>query len=124
MRRESYPMQALASRGLVTRWDALTAICDYLRADLLGDGSEADRNIPWELVVEVASFQLVTPTLARCLRHHANIPPDIGEYFDTIAAYNGERNERMLAVLARVAGLLNAIDIEPVLLKGSSLLVE
>jgi len=108
----------------VTRWEALTTICDYLRAGLLGGERQPERDISWELMIEVASFHYVTPALARCLSGEANVPSDVRDYFESIAALNRRRNDLMLAGLARVVGLLNAIDIEPVLLKGAALLVE
>ena len=107
----------------MTRWQALTTICGHLRAGLLGGEREPERDLSWELIVEVSSFHYVTPALAGCLRGYANVPSDVRDYFDEMAAFNGRRNELILAGLARVAGLLNAIDIEPVLLKGAALLV-
>src|SRR6185295_3091698 len=73
-------------------------------------------------MIEVASFHYVTPALAGCLRTDANVPSDVREYVDAMAALNDQRNEKMLASLARVARLLNAIDVEPVPLKGAALL--
>ena len=108
----------------MTRWDALEAICGYLRAGLLGGERKADHGVPWELIVEVASFHYVTPALGRCLRNDPQVPSDVREYFDAMAALNGERNELMLTGLARTAGLLNGIGIDPILLKGCALLVE
>jgi hypothetical protein len=108
----------------VTRWEALTTICSYLRAGLLGGNPESKRDIVWELMIEVASFHLVTPALAKCLGTDANAPPDVCDYFEAAAALNGKRNETMLSGLERVVGPLNAIDIEPVLLKGAAHLVE
>jgi Uncharacterised nucleotidyltransferase len=107
----------------VTRWDALTATCGFLRAGLL-DGQRPPRtDITWELMIEVASFHYVAPALAWCLRDQP-MPDDVGEYFSSVLALNRQRNERMLAGVARVAALLNGIGIEPVLLKGCAMLAE
>jgi len=108
----------------VTRWEALTTICSYLRAGLLGGERAPERDTAWELIIEVASFHLVTPALAQCLDLAADVPREIREYFESAGTLNAKRNELMLAALARITGLLNAIDIEPVLLKGAAHLVE
>ena len=108
----------------MTRWDALTTICGDLRAGLLGGQREVERGVPWELIIEVSSFHYVTPTLAWCLSDDATVPSDVRDYFAAMASLNSERNERMLATLARTTSILNAIDIEPVLLKGAAYLVE
>jgi hypothetical protein len=102
----------------MTRWEALTTICDYLRAGLLGGKRRPKRDIVWPLMIEVSSFHYVTPTLAGCLKGGSNVPSDVREYFDTMATRNAQRNEMILAGLARIAGLLNAIDIEPVFSRG------
>ncbi len=108
----------------MTRWEAFTTICSYLRAGLLGGKRAPERDIVWELMIEVASFHLVTPALGSCLGTAANVPPDVRNYFEAAAALNDRRNEGILSGLARIAGLLNAIDIEPLLLKGVAHLVE
>jgi Uncharacterised nucleotidyltransferase len=108
----------------VTRWEAFTTICSYLRAGLLGGRRKINRNLTWELIIEVASFHHVTPALARCLKKDKDVPGDVRDYFEAALALNMQRNERMLSSLARIAGLLNAIGIEPLLLKGVAHLVE
>jgi hypothetical protein len=108
----------------MTRWDALTSICSYLRGGLLGGEHEPQREIIWELMIEVASFHFVTPALARCLGADPTIPPEVRNYFEAAAVLNGKRNEAMVSGLARIAALLNAIDIEPILLKGAAHVVE
>ena len=104
----------------MTRWEALTTTCGYLRAGLLGREREPERDISWELMVEVASFHFVTPALAWCVSRDADVPSDVRDYFKSMATLNDQRNERMLAGLARASGLLNAIDIAPLLLKGAA----
>ena len=66
----------------------------------------------------------MTPALARCLGRDADVPEDVREYFEAAAALNARRNELMQRGLARVVGLLNAIDIEPMPLKGAAHLAE
>jgi Uncharacterised nucleotidyltransferase len=108
----------------MTRWEAFTTVCSYLRAGLFGGEHTHQGEVTWELMIEVASFHSVTPTLAACFDPDIDIPSDVCEYFESVLALNKKRNEQILSTLARVAGLLNAIDIEPVLLKGAALLVE
>lgn len=105
----------------MTRWDAFVATCDFLRAGLLGGKRPSRTDIAWELIIEVASFHYVAPALAWCLRDET-MPADVVEYFSSVAALNRQRNERMLAGVARVAALLNRIGIEPILLKGCAML--
>jgi hypothetical protein len=109
----------------VNRWDAFTAVCSYLRAGLL-------KNTPFhrvndqslELLIEASSHHYVTPALAWCLKDQTEIPSEIREYLDAVLALNARRNEGLLAGLARIVAALNAIDIEPVLLKGAARLIE
>jgi hypothetical protein len=74
----------------------------------------------WELLVEAASSHNVTPALACYAAPASAYPPDVSDYLDAVLTLNGQRNGRILATLARVASALNAIDIEPVLLKGAA----
>ncbi len=108
----------------MTRWEAFTAICSYLRAEFLGGGRDAPGEMNWELIIEVASFHYVTAALAGCLRSDTKLPAEVRDYFEAALALNKQRNERILESVARLAGLLNAIDIEPMLLKGAAHLVE
>jgi hypothetical protein len=108
----------------MTRWEAFMAVCSCLRAGLPGGAHARPPEVTWELMIEVASFHYATPTLAACLDRDIDVPGDVRDYFASALALNETRNEKLLATLARVAGLLNTIDIEPVLLKGAALLVE
>jgi hypothetical protein len=108
----------------MTRWEAFTTVCSYLRSGLLGGEHTQQAEVTWELMIEIASFHYATTTLATCLDPGMEVPADVRDYFAAALALNKKRNEQILSTLARVAGLLNAIDIEPVLLKGAALLVE
>jgi hypothetical protein len=109
----------------VTRWEAFSAVCSYLRAGLLGGEPATIDDSSWELLVEASSYHFVTPALAWCLQRGQIVPPaDVREYFDKILALNAKHNENLLASLTRTVRALNAIDIEPVLLKGSARLIE
>jgi hypothetical protein len=109
----------------VTRWDAFADVCGYLRAGLLGGKPpRRRRNREWELLIETSSFHLVTPSLAGCLQDKLAIPREIRQYLDAVLALNGQRNALLLEALLRIVAALNAIDIEPVLMKGCARLVE
>jgi hypothetical protein len=96
-----------------------------LRAGLLGRPSPGRHpSLAWEPLIEVSSRHCVTPALAWCLKDKSFLPADVRRYFDAVLILNGKRNEKLLAGLARVAAALNAIEIEPVLLKGAAHLVE
>jgi Uncharacterised nucleotidyltransferase len=108
----------------VNRWEAFTAVCDYLRTGLLDEPPKELHDISWQLLIEASSYHCVTPALGWCLKDQIAVPSDARNYLDTILALNGRRNEALLEGLARIVGALNAIDIEPVLLKGSARLIE
>ena len=107
------------------RWDAFAALCGHLRAGLLG-GAPPDPadDTDWMLLVEASSYHYVTPALAWCLRERSDLPPEIRDYLDAALALNARRNRHLTEALARIATSLNAIDIEPVLLKGAARLVD
>jgi hypothetical protein len=109
----------------VTRWDAFADVCGYLRAGLLGgEPPRRRRNREWKLLVELSSFHFVTPSLAGCLHDEPAIPLEIREYLDAVLTLNGQRNALLLDALSRIVATLNAIDIEPALMKGCARLVE
>jgi hypothetical protein len=109
----------------VTRWDAFADVCGYLRAGLLGGKPpRGRRNREWKLLIEMSSSHFATPSLAGCLHDEPGIPREIREYLDAVLALNGRRNVILLEALSRIVAALNAIDIEPVLMKGCARLVE
>jgi hypothetical protein len=109
----------------MTRWDAFADVCGYLRAGLLGGKPpQRRRNRDWKLLIEMSSFDFVTPSLAGCLHGQPGVPREIRDYLDAVLTLNGQRNELLLEALSRIVAALNAIDIEPVLLKGCARLVE
>ena len=107
------------------RWDAFAALCGHLRAGLLGAAPpDPAADIDWNLLVEASSYHFVTPALAWCLRERSDLPPEVRDYLDAALSLNAQRNARLIEALARIAAALNAIDIEPVLLKGAARLVD
>lgn len=107
------------------RWDALVAVCEYLRAGLLGEERRPHRpDLSWELLVEASTYHLVAPALAWCLKHTPDVPAEVSVFFDAILDRNAQRNEVMLAALTRIVAACNGIGIEPVPLKGAAHLIE
>jgi len=110
----------------VARWEAFTSVCSYLRAGLLS-GAQATtvRNVAWEPLIEASSYHFVTPALAWCLLHEpTSLPLEVRHYFEEILALNAKRNDNLLTGLSHIVRALNAIDIEPVLLKGAARLID
>jgi hypothetical protein len=108
----------------MTRWDAFADMCGYLRAGLLkGRPPRGRGNRDWKLLIELSSFHYVTPSLAGCLHDEPGVPHEIREYLDAVLTLNGQRNTVLLEALSRIVATLNAVDIEPVLLKGCARLV-
>jgi hypothetical protein len=109
----------------VTRWDAFADVCGYLRAGFLGGRPPRQRrNREWKQLIELSSFHYVTPSLAGCLHDEPGISRDIRDYLDAVLTLNGRRNLILLEALSRIVATFNAVDIEPVLLKGCARLLE
>ena len=80
-------------------------------------------NFVWEDLIKTAEEQLVLPALQSRLRElgaSAQPPRDISDFFSAVEELNLERNDAIFTELAAVASLLNAVGIEPVLLKGAA----
>jgi Uncharacterised nucleotidyltransferase len=109
----------------VRRYRAFSALCAIVRSGLLESRPFDVRPLrAWQLLIELGSNHLVTPVVAWSLKDNAGVPDDVRSYFDSVLTLNCIRNEHMLEGLRRVATALNAIDIEPVLLKSAAHLVE
>jgi hypothetical protein len=79
--------------------------------------------VSWERVVEIASEYWMTLALYWELgekRLLGLLPGDLIEYFKTIHEWNSARNREILAHAGELAGLLNQVGVEPLLLKGVS----
>jgi hypothetical protein len=108
----------------VIRWRAFTVLCGYLRAGLLdGPAPKRTSEVAFERLVELSSYEFVTPALAWSIEGQADVPPDVSDYLGGVLALNRRRNEHLMESLARAVGALNAVGIEPVLLKGAARLV-
>ncbi len=76
----------------------------------------------WERIVALASEQMVAPALGWCIHRADGIPPPVAQVFAALLQMNGERNRRVLSTLERATRALNAIGIQPLLLKGAAML--
>lgn len=87
----------------------------------------ADPGVDWDGVVGQASEQLVLAALAAALRDlglAGRLEPELRDFLAAVHAANLERNQRLREQLARLVGVMNRIDVEPVLLKGAIRLVD
>lgn len=109
----------------MSRWHALETTCAHLRAGLL-DGAHAPvaADCPWELVIEASSHHYVSAALGWCLTDAPGTPDEVRGYFEAVLSLNAERNQKIMGQLALVLKILNAIGIEPVLLKGAAHLLD
>jgi len=81
----------------------------------------ARAQIVWPELVELASQQLVTPTLHQALREKDlldALPAEVREYLEAVHTLNRERNRRIADQTVEIAAALDRAGIEPVLLKG------
>lgn len=80
----------------------------------------------WDSVVEEANRHLVAPALYACLRDRdllGLIPADVEGYLRFLHGLNEDRNRRLKYQAVETLGALNETGIEPLLIKGSALLM-
>ncbi len=80
-------------------------------------------NWRWEDVVYIANTELVTPALWVALENRQlteQAPADVGDYLCELHHLNTTRNARLRAQAMEIVRRLNAIGIEPLLLKGAA----
>ncbi len=85
-----------------------------------------ERQEEWHRVFELASRHLLTPALCGALDEKGLlglVPSRERDYLDAVLDLNRERNAAFLRELTRVVRLLNAVGVEPVLLKGIASLI-
>ena len=103
------------ARILAERLQGRTAT-EELRAMVRSPGTD------WERVVGLASAQFVLPACAAALRDldlSGLLGEELGSFLQAVHAANLERNDELRDELITVVGILNLIEIEPVLLKGA-----
>jgi Uncharacterised nucleotidyltransferase len=75
--------------------------------------------VDWPLLAALASHHLVTPALQLQFKQVAGpLDRELHGYFAVMRSLNRARNRRIRAQLEHLVGALNAVGIEPVLLKG------
>ena len=80
----------------------------------------------WERVVQEANRHLIAPALYICLRDRCLfglIPAEVENYLRFLHDLNEERNRRLKQQAIETLGVLNEAGIEPLLIKGSALLM-
>ena len=107
----------------MSRWKAFNALCGYLRHGLLGSPPSPVQEVAPKLLVDVSSRHSVTPALAWSTRG-TPMRTDLRDYLDAVLTLNERRNQMLSAASEQLVAALNAIDIEPVLLKGAAYLVD
>src|SRR4051812_43313834 len=81
--------------------------------------------LDWNEIIREANEHLVSPALGDALARQdlVRVPDDLGAYLRLIHDRNLERNTRLRAQALEAVAALNAIGIEPVLLKGVCVLL-
>ncbi|NIJ16646.1 nucleotidyltransferase family protein [Sphingobium vermicomposti] len=90
-----------------------------LLACLDGDLPQQD---DWPGIIELANHSLCTPMVASQLEAAGRfpaLPPDLQRFLREVHVRNGERNRRLLLQLDEAATIMNAVGVEPILLKGT-----
>jgi hypothetical protein len=77
----------------------------------------------WDAIVREANEHLVAPALGAALAA-VPLPEDLSSYLRLVHGLNRERNACLRAQAIEAVGALNAIGIEPVLLKGAAILLD
>jgi len=109
----------------MTHWQVFQFVCECLRSAISRDRPAIPKGaVPWPEVLEAASYHLVTPAAAWCLRDSTGVPRDVADYFDAALFLNRERNKNISNALTLALQSLNAVKISPVLLKGAAALAE
>jgi hypothetical protein len=82
----------------------------------------ASGRLDWQTVILIANTELLTPALWVALRDRQltkYLPADVYDYLSELYRLNKTRNAHLRAQVIEVMQQLNAIDIEPLLLKGA-----
>jgi len=83
----------------------------------------AQEPITWGPVIYLANAHLVAPTLGYALAQKGlfdRLPPEVQDYLTTLRALTRQRNQRLRQQLVTVGAELNALGVEPLLLKGAA----
>ena len=100
----------------VTDLQVLAALLNGLHA---GQGQ-------WDTVLQAANRQLIAPALYVCLRDRGSlglIPAEVENYLRFLHDLNEKRNRRLKQQAIETLGVLNEAGTEPLLIKGTALLM-
>src|SRR5271156_3147553 len=107
------------------RWEAFRFISDALQSILRREALSIDADrISWDVVLQLASEHVVTPTLAWALKETRLIPEEVRDYLNITLDLNRRRNETILGCLEAALAALNSVGCEPLLLKGGATILE
>lgn len=111
------------------RPDLFGLLCTLVDAHLSGAPTPpevvanlADPRLPWRRLVRLTGVHLLTPAFATCLDEldlAEGLEADLRSYLAAMREAGEARNRGLRADLLRIAKALNAVGIEPVLLKGA-----
>ena len=98
-------------------WSDLVALTSCLNGHI-------PKDLNWDGIVALANRSLTITSLAGAMTDtKPHLPEDLTNYLSMISRRNTERNCRLKAQLAEAAASLNDIGIEPVVMKGTAILV-
>lgn len=83
---------------------------------------EPVRNVAWQDVIALANERLITAELHSALGDERNeaLPSDVAAFLLETERRTRRRNRALARTLERVAGALNEIGVEPILMKGAA----
>lgn len=96
---------------------------DHLRGLLACLNGEMPESSDWTGIIQIANHALCTPMVASRLQQagvFSALPDDLQRFLREIQSRNAERNRRLLEQLDEAAAHLNAIGVQPALLKGTA----
>ena len=96
---------------------------DHLQGLLACLDGDLPQHDDWIDIIELANHSLCTPLVAGRLQAAGRLPalpPDLQRFLQEIHVRNRERNRRLLLQLDEAAAIMNAVGVEPVLLKGTA----
>jgi hypothetical protein len=109
----------------MTRWEAFGFISNALQSILRREALSIDADrISWDVVLQLASEHVVTPTLAWALKDAPGIPEEVRDYLNITLDLNHRRNESTVDCLEAALAALNSVGCEPLLLKGGAAILE
>lgn len=99
----------------MNRGRALSQLSKFLKG-------EPVRNVAWQDVIALANERLITAELHSSLSYERNeaLPSDVAAFLIETERRTRRRNRELARTLERVAGALNEIGVEPMLMKGAA----